>query len=175
MSEHITRICEQRRSIRQYQDKPIPKEILDKVLSNVILCPTAGNQQSYHVYCITNKDIISKIAHDASGQLWIETAPCVLVFCQDPQRAGDKYGARGHDVFGIQDATIAQSFALFAAYEQELASCWVGGFSVQKVQEIVNIPEPFEPLGILTLGFAAAGPRSDRHRREFDEVISYVE
>lgn len=108
-----------------------------------------------------------------------------MVFCQDAERAANKYGEKGREVFGIQDATIAQSFGLFAAYELDLgisllelsdwiASCWVGGFSAQKVSELLNITNGYEPLGILTIGYPAAGPRSDRHRREVGEVVTYI-
>ena len=45
-----------------------------------------------------------------------------MVFCQDAERAANKYGEKGREVFGIQDATIAQSFGLFAAYKLDLTS-----------------------------------------------------
>jgi len=50
-----------RRSIRKFQDKPVPEEILLKALELATWTPNSGNQQSWRFWIVTNKELIQKM------------------------------------------------------------------------------------------------------------------
>ena len=50
-----------RRSIRKFQDKPVPEEILLKALELATWAPNSGNQQSWRFWIVTNKELIQKM------------------------------------------------------------------------------------------------------------------
>ena len=49
-----------RRSVRKYQQKPIPHDVLEKILEAGFWAPSASNRQTWHFTVMTNKDTIDK-------------------------------------------------------------------------------------------------------------------
>ena len=83
--EHLNetmKLLYERGSVRGYQDREIPEEILDKVLTAGIHAPTAGNLQPYSIIKITNKETNKKLA-GMMGQRFVGEAPVNLIFCID--------------------------------------------------------------------------------------------
>jgi nitroreductase len=59
--EEFSQLIKTRRSIRKFQDKPVPEELLVKALELAIWAPNAGNKQVWKFYIVTNKELIQKI------------------------------------------------------------------------------------------------------------------
>ena len=49
-------------SIRKFQDKPVEPEKIEKLLRAAMAAPSAGNQQPWEFYVVTNRDLIQKLA-----------------------------------------------------------------------------------------------------------------
>ena len=49
-------------SIRKFQDKPVEPEKIEKLLRAAMAAPSAGNQQPWEFYLVTNRDLIQKLA-----------------------------------------------------------------------------------------------------------------
>ena len=60
--KELEELMKSRRSIRVWQDKPVPEETLLKALELATFAPNAGNEQNWRFYVILNKDIIRSIA-----------------------------------------------------------------------------------------------------------------
>ncbi len=61
----LTKLIKSRRSIRTWQDKPVPEDLLMQAIELATWAPNGGNQQNWRFYIILNKNIINSIA-DAS-------------------------------------------------------------------------------------------------------------
>ncbi len=68
-----------RRSIRRYENKEIPQDILDKIVEAGRQSPSAGNRQPYRFVIVTD----SEIKKELKGMLsrFLENAPIVIVGC----------------------------------------------------------------------------------------------
>ncbi len=97
-------------------------------------------------------------------------APVVLVFCAHPARSSPKYAARGEQLYSVQDATIACTYAMLAATALGLASVWVGAFEDQAVSAALNLPQGWLPVAILPLGYAAR-PSGPTPRRDLADLV----
>ncbi len=117
-----------RHSIRAYTDMPVEEKKLDKIFGAVNQAPSAGNFQAFEVYVVTRTDQRVELASAALDQNFMAQAPVVLVFCAHAARSAGKYGQRGADLYCIQDATIACTFAMLSATALELSTVWVGAF-----------------------------------------------
>jgi nitroreductase len=82
----------------------------------------------------------------------------VFVFCADTQASAQDYGKRGQELYCIQDATIACTYAQLAAHSLELGSVWVGSFDEVTVTEILGLESNLRPIAMLVVGFAAEEP-----------------
>lgn len=163
-------IIQQRRSIRAYRTQPVEESKLRRVCEAANLAPSAGNLQAYHVYVFQDKEKRRALERAAYGRAnFMEEAPVCLVFFTDPARSAEKYGERGRELYSVQDATIAGTFAMLAAVDLGLATVWIGDFDEDAVRKVVG--DAGRPVAMFTLGYAAEEPKP-AGRRAIEEIFS---
>ncbi len=165
-------ILKTRHSFREYSDKEVPPEKLKAVLNAVNSSPSAGNLQSYKVYIVKAKETKEAIMRVSHEQEFLLQAPLLLIFCAD-RNPGYKYGDRGSELYSVQDATIAASYAQLAATENGLGTVWVGAFDPLEVSRLINAEPYHVPVAIIPLGYPEGEPRP-RERKTLDELITEV-
>jgi len=133
------------------------------------MAPSAGNLQAYQVQVVRDQAKRKALAKAAYDQGFIAEAPVCLVFCADPDRSASRYDKRGTELYSVQDATIAGTFAMLAAVDLGLATVWVGEFDEEKVQQILGI-ESIRPVAMFSLGYAAEVPPASP-RRAIEEIF----
>lgn len=163
-------VLKARHSIRAYTKTPVEDEKLGQIFEAINQAPSAGNLQAFEVYVVTTGVDRAELADAALGQDFVTQAPVVLVFCAHATRSAERYGKRGTDLYCLQDATIACTFAMLAARALDLSSVWVGAFDEGKVSRIINAPQSHRPVAMLPIGYAAEGPRI-RPRRELSDLV----
>lgn len=163
-------LIQTRRSIRLFKETPVEPEKLQAILEAANAAPSAGNLQGYEIYLVTRLEQRRALVKAAGGQEFLAQAPLNLVFCANPPRSAVKYGQRGRQLYSIQDATIACTFAMLAITAVGLATVWVGAFDEQGVRQAVGIPAEWLPVAILPVGYAAENPGS-RPRRPLTEIV----
>jgi len=146
-----------RRSVRKFQAKPIPKEIIDKLVEALIWAPSAGNLQSRKFYFVFNEKIKNDLAEAALGQDFITNAPLVVVGCIDDKIAW-RYGERGKNLYSICDVSASIQNMILVAEENNLGTCWVGAFNENEVAKILNLPKNLRPIVIVPVGYPAEKP-----------------
>ena len=162
-----------RHSVRAYADTHVEEQKFDQILEAINRAPSAGNLQAYEVYIVTQSDRRKDLAAAALGQNFISQAPITLIFCAHVDRSTAKYGQRGAQLYCIQDATIACTYAMLSATALGLSTVWVGAFNEDKVSRIVNAPQTHRPVAMLPIGYAAEEPRI-RERRSLSDLVHKV-
>jgi nitroreductase len=162
-----------RRSIRAFRNTPLAPETLEKILEAANAAPSAGNLQAYEIYVVANARARTALVRAANDRFFIASAPLALVFCTHAERSA-RYGTRGAQLYTIQDATIACTFAMLAATALGLATVWVGAFNPEEVRAIIGAPPNTEPVAILPVGYAAEDP-APPGRRALDDLVHRVE
>lgn len=92
-----------------------------------------------------------------------------MVFCADPNRSAERYGERGSELYSVQDATIAGTFAMLAAVDLGLATVWIGDFDEEKVRQVLDV-KSIRPVAMFSLGYAAESPAA-APRRAIEEIF----
>jgi nitroreductase len=163
-------LARDRRSIRAFRETPIEPEQLERVLEAANRAPSAGNLQAYQIYLANSDSTRAQLAQAAGAQDFLRQAPVVLVFCADPKLSTPRYGKRGAELYCVQDATIACTFAMLAATALGLGTVWVGAFDAESVRVAIKAPEGIVPVAILPIGHAGETPRPTRRRSSRDLV-----
>jgi nitroreductase len=163
---------QRRRSVRRFLEREVEPHKLETILECARAAPSAGNLQAYVIVVVRSAERRRALAQAALEQEFIATAPVVLVFLQDVERARARYGRRGETLYSVQDAAIACTHAQLAATALELASCWVGAFRTEVVRDLLRAPEAMPPVAILPIGYAAEEP-SPTGRRPAGELIRH--
>lgn len=146
-----------RHSVRAFNDEPINEDVVEKILSAANSAPSARNLQSYKIFVvqkIKDKKSLILAAHD---QGFIGEASVILIFCTDLASA-KSCGARGENLYSIQDATIACAYAQLAVHALGFSSVWVGSFDEEKIHELFQIGSNFRPVSMLVIGFPREEP-----------------
>jgi nitroreductase len=159
-----------RHSVRRFLEKPVPEELVTKVLEAVRTAPTAGNFQAYEVYLISGSERMQALAAATFNHGWVAEAPKALVVCTHAARC--EYDDKEH--WALQDASIAATLAHLAIVDLGLATCWVGAFIPAKVAEVVSAAEGHVPLAVLPFGYASEVPL-ESPRRGLSEFVHRIE
>jgi nitroreductase len=143
----ILSLLKSRRSIRLYQDKPVPQDLLLQILEAGRWAPSGANLQPWHFIVVTDAETRKRIGEAARfffiKSSHVENAPIILVLGFDTRKG--KYGR--------YDTTLAGGNMMTMATSIGLGTCWIGAFDQQKVKEILEIPGPIEVIGLITLGY----------------------
>ena len=159
----------QHRSIRQYEDKDIPQEVLERILEAGTRASNTGNMQVYSVVVTQSAEMKAKLSPLHFNQPMIKQAPVVLTVAADVARFQhwcEINGAeRSYDNFlwfvcGCIDSMLfAQNMAV-AAEAEGLGLCFLGTtlYMAKEIAEVLEMPKGVIPITTLTLGYPAEKP-----------------
>lgn len=156
-----------RKSIRAYEDRPIPPEAREAILQAAAQAPTAGNQQMYTILEITDQALKDKLAVSCDNQPFIAKAAMVLVFCADFQKWYDAFVDAGCQprkpgvgdlLLAVSDTNIAAQNAVTAAWSLGIGSCYIGDIMerCEEHRQMLNLPEFVFPAAMLVFGYPTA-------------------
>lgn len=167
---------QQRRSIRRYQERDIPDDILTKLLEAARWAPSWANTQCWNFVVVKNNETKRKIQEAVSprnpSSKAIVNAPVLLVVCGQLKRSGyynDQYPTKFGDWF-MYDLGLATQNLCLAAHDSGLGTVIVGLFEHDKVGEIIKMPPEHEVLVLIPVGYPDHDP-SPPKRRELDEFV----
>jgi nitroreductase len=161
-----------RRSIRAYTDKPVPREAIEKILEAGRLAPSARNVEPWHFIVVTDEKKRKALSKGVFAK-FVAQAPLVIVACGDKKASADWYAI---------DTTLAIENMVLTAVNEGLGTCCVGSFTEKDVKAALKIPDNFEALAMITVGYA--GEKLDfsskvlnliRSRKTLSEVCSEEE
>jgi nitroreductase len=158
-----------RRSIRAYEPRSLDERQLHKILEATRVAPSAGNLQAYEVVVVEKPERREELRRAAFGHAFVAEAPVVLVFVTDPARSTAKYGERA-ELYSVQDAAIAASYAQLAATALGLGSVWIGAFEGAAVLKAIGASPPHRAVSLLVIGYSKERPEASPRRALSDLV-----
>jgi nitroreductase len=161
-----------RRSIRAFESREVPEELVERLIEAARWAPSAGNIQPWEFIIVRKQEIKRKLAEAALWQSFIEEAPVVIVVCADEVRSTQGYGMRGKTLYCIQDTAAAIQNIHLAAYSMGLGTCWVGAFREDEARKVLKTPAGIRPVAIIPVGYPAETP-SPRSRRPLRQIVHY--
>ncbi len=137
-------ILKTRRSIREYSDKEIPKELLEKIVEAARFAPTARNVQPWEFVVVTQMPTLKKLAELAeNGRFLAQAKACITVFCADTK-------------YYLEDGCAATCNILLAATALGIGSCWVAGDKkpyCTQVAALLSVPDSYKLVSLVSLGW----------------------
>jgi nitroreductase len=161
-----------RRSIRNYEPIPVPKEKLEKILEAARLAPSASNVQPRHFIVVTNAERREALSAGMFAR-FLKQAPVVIVACGDEKKSPKWYAI---------DVAIAVENMVLAATGEGLGTCWIGSFDETKVRNVLKVPGHLRVVVLLAVGYpggkeslASKALRFIRKRKSLEEIVSFEE
>ena len=149
-----------RRTIRRYQRRGVPKEILIKCVDAARLSPSSANRQPLKYIIVNDEKLLKGVFSKLS---WAGYLPEFSPSEEEMPRAYivillDKNISGGAD----SDAGIVAMCISMVAYDEGLGSCILGSVDRDRLGEMLRIPENFEILLVVSLGYPAESPVVER-------------
>lgn len=146
-------LLRQRRSIRKYTAQKIEDEKLEILKEAVLRSPSSKNINPWEFIFVNDPDLIVELKNSKPhGVTPLGTAPLAVVVCADETK---------NDVW-VEDCSIASILLQLTAQSLGLGSCWIqirermhseSIFAEKFIQDLLNIPENFRVLSIVTIGY----------------------
>ncbi len=163
-----------RRTIRQYSNREVSQELLNRLMTEASRTQTMGNLQLYSVVVTRSAEKKQQLAPAHFNQPMVTKAPVVLTVCADFNRtsvwARNRKAVPGYDNFlsfvnaGIDALLFTQTLCNLMD-EEGLGYCYLGTtvYMPQMIIDTLHLPQLVMPVATLTVGWPAEEPAlSDR-------------
>ena len=149
-------------AVREYADRPVPRDVVRKVVEAARLTASSKNAQPWHFVVVQERQTLRRLGEVAtSGRYVAEAAFAVAV------------AVESESPFGVSDGSRAVQSMVLAAWEEGVGSNWIGFGSMHPVQEILEIPAGFDVIALLSFGYPTRRLGLGKKRRKpLSEVAS---
>lgn len=188
-------VVRRRRMVRNYTADPVDPAVVDRALHNAVRAPSAGFSQGWAFLVLDTTDDVRRF-WEASGYVeepdaWLAgmmRAPVVIIPCSSKAAYLSRYAeqdkgwtdrdeSRWPMPFWHMDAAMASLLILQTAVDEGLGACFFGVVPERDrhVRDAFDIPDDYDPVGVITLGHpaegGAKGSPSRRRRKPMEEVV----
>jgi nitroreductase len=148
-----------RRSIRAYQKKRIPEEMVEALLRAAMAAPSAVNKNPWRFIVLRDKKRLAAIAQGLPNGKMLGECSVGIVVCGDLEVAHDKQIG-----YLLQDCSAAIENLLLAAHILGLGACWLGVYPrddrVAHLRNLMSLPDHVLPISCISIGFPAENKES---------------
>ena len=164
----LKEVIKKRRSVRDYEDTPVPEDKLLRVLEAGRLAPSGGNSQLWKFIVVRDSKRRQQLAKAASGQTFVAKAPMVIAAVATMPERIQQCGVPAYAV----DLAIAVDHMTLAAVDEGLGTCWIGAFSQEEARGVLSVTAKYQIVALLPLGFTKQ-PEGPKTRKSLNEIICY--
>ncbi len=176
--ENVLDIIKNRRSIRNFEDRGVPQEVLEQILEAVRWSPSWANTQCWEVIVVKDLEIKKRLQETMGkgnpATRAIVEAPIVIGICGKLQSSG-YYKGEVTTKFGdwfMYDVGLATQSLCLTAHALGLGTVIAGLFDHDKAKAVLQIPEGIELVSLIPTGYPAKGTGAPK-RREVSEFTHY--
>lgn len=160
-----------RYSCRNYDSRPVGRELLTQLLEAARLAPSACNKQPWTFFVLDTPELLAGAA-DCYGRDWLKTAPAVIVAVGHHPEAWHRQ-ADGKDHTDV-DLAIAVEHICLASTTLGLGTCWICNFDAPRCAALLHLPDGQEPIAMIPVGYPAEGTKEpEKRRKSLDEIVKW--
>ncbi len=162
-----------RRSVRQFQDKPVENEKIDLLVEAMLRSPSSRGLNHWEFVVVRDPDILSGLATaKPHGASFIKNAPLAIVVCGDPGKS---------DVW-VEDCSIAALILHLTATDLGLGSCWIQlrkreydaqTSSDEYIKRLLGLGENLAVEAVIAIGYGKEDKPGHSHSSLLYEKVSY--
>jgi len=192
---------ERRRTVREFSDRPVPRDVIELALKAANTAPSGANLQPWHFAVVSGPETKRKIRtaaeveerefyeHRASEEWlaaleplgtddqkpFLETAPYLIaVFLQKFGELPD--GRKVKHYYPVESTGIATGILITALHQAGLATLTHTPSPMKFLNEILSRPKNERPFLLLVVGYPAEDARiPDIKRKALKEYTSFID
>lgn len=187
---NLKQLFVERRSIRRYQQQPVPQNMIVNLLESAQWAASAHNRQPWrfvviqepaqkeHLALKMGERLRTDLTRDGQPLDLIEndvkrsydritSAPLIIMIClsmADMDTYPDERRAKNEFIMAVQSVALAGQNILLSAHSLGLGACWMCAplFCPDVVRDALKLPDDWQPQGMITIGYPAQERTSTR-------------
>jgi nitroreductase len=182
-----------RRMLRNFADKPVDPQIIQRIVELARHAPSAGFTQGQSFVVVTGAELKQAIANTCEEQEYVQRgfapfiskAPVLVLPCTSEAAYHRRYQERdkvqqdGTEIewpvpYWFMDIGCAVMVALLAAVDEGLVAAFAGSTDLDALRSLLKIPAEVTPVGVIALGYRAPDVPSPSLKRGRKPDVDYV-
>lgn len=148
-------------AIRTYQDKPVPPDLIIRVVEAGRLTASAGNRQPWQFIVVRDRQRLRELGTLVRTGPYVASSAFAIVVAYEKASSS-----------GFSDCSRAIQSMVLTAWAEGLGSNWTGFGHLEAVREAVGLPDGYEVLAVLPFGYPARSVTGRKTRKPLSEIAS---
>ena len=203
MEEEVMKCIKSRRSIRNYREEALSKEIIEKIIEAGRYAPSAENRQPWRFIVITSREAIKKLSDETKKQIeWIlkkrrklrKRYPELddkqtILFLQAVARASKDvifhdapvviFIITENKAFYDESCACAAENMMLAAWSMGIGSCWIGFAKFLEMSndamKMLDIPAEHHIAACPVFGYPEKVPKKPLPRNPMAGIMKWID
>lgn len=195
------RDLKRRRTVRDYSDRPVPRDVIEQCLLAAGTAPNGANRQPWHFVVVTDPEVKKRIRETAEEEErdfyehrappewlealrhlgtgidkpFLEVAPCLItVFAESYELRDD--GTRTKNYYVTESVGIATGMLITALHNAGLATLTHTPSPMGFLNEVLGRPKNERPFLLLVVGYPAAGAEvPDITKKPLESIATFID
>ena len=147
-------------AVRAYQAKPIPAEVVRRIVESAWMTGSSRNGQPWHFIVVEDRATLEQLGVLARTGPYISQAPLAIVVAMD------------QSPYAVSDASRAIQSMILTAWSEGVGSNWVGFQNLEQIKPLLEIPAELEVIAILPFGYPVKTlGKGRKNRKELAQVV----
>ena len=149
-------------AVREFQDKPIPDDVLRRIVEAGHLSASSMNLQPWFFVLVTKRESLRELGALMRTGRYIAEAGAAVVAAYEKKSP-----------YGVSDCSRAIQSMILVAWAEGVGSNWTGFGGLEAVGKKVDLPDSYEVLAVVPFGYPKrALGKGKKKRKPLGEVVS---
>ena len=149
-------------AVREFQDRPIPEEVLRRIVESGHLSASSINLQPWHFVLVTNREVLRVLGRLIKTGPYIASAAAAVIVAYEK-----------NSEYGVSDASRAIQSMILTAWGDGVGSNWTGFGGLEGARNEVGVPDSYDVLAVVPFGYPKrALGKGKKKRKPMAEVVS---
>ncbi len=148
-------------AVREYQDREIPDDVVDRIIEAGHLTASSNNQQPWHFVVVRDRRGLQALGGLVKTGPYIAGAGAAVVVASERTSP-----------YAVSDASRAVQSMVITAWADGVGSNWAGFGHLDDVRQQVGLPDTYEVLCVVPFGYPKHAVKGKKNRKPLAEVAS---
>ena len=148
-------------AVREYQDKELPDDVVRRIAEAAHLTASASNAQPWHFVVVRDRERLGKLASMLRTGPYVASASGAVIVAYEKENR-----------LAVSDASRAIQSMLLTAWGDGVGSNWVGFAGMDAVRKEFGLPDAYDVLAVVPLGYPKRKILGKKRRKPFNQVVS---
>ena len=173
--EDLLRLARERRSVRWFQPKPVPRDLIDKAIEVARFSPSACNRQPFEFRVFDKPELVQQVASTPMGTKgFADNIPVIVVVLGSLEAF---FSERDRHLIYI-DGSLATMAFVFALETLGLSSCCINWPEIEskemKMAQLLGLQPHERPIILIAVGYPdPEGLVASSHKKSLSDLRTY--